>query len=120
MQLATLFVSIFISILFIISGIVKIVMSYHHPDRRIENFPETNVSTLRIISWIEIFGAILFFVPYYINVLPLISTFAGVTLIIMVIGAPLTHLKLGEHKEAALTTVLIIIIVIVIFSRHFL
>jgi hypothetical protein len=120
MDLLGLLASIIISILFIISGVVKIVMSYHHPDRRIKNFPDTNVGTLRIISWVEIVGAVLFFVPYYVNFLPLTSTISAVVLIIMVIGAPLTHLKLGEHKEAALTTVLIIIIVIVVFSRNFL
>lgn len=120
MELFGLIASIIISILFIVSGVVKIAISYHHPDRRIENFPDTNIGTLRIISWTEIIGAILFFVPYYLNFLPLISTISAVILIIMVIGAPLTHLKLGEHKEAALTTILIIFIVFVVFSRHFL
>ncbi|HKM93027.1 MAG TPA: DoxX family protein [Prolixibacteraceae bacterium] len=111
--------SIIVAIVFILAGVLKLIYSQgkHQADAGNSYFKSTEA--IRILSITEIVIAILFVVPYEINFLPFISHISAFLLMIIMIGAPISHIKLGEHLEASLTTLLLIIILVITFNRIF-
>ena len=119
MDLFILIAGVFISLIFILAGSMKLIKSYEPASERIKWTKEKSMLMIRLLALGEIIGALLFMIPYYLNVLPFLSIAAALFLVILMIGAPISHLKLGEHREAALTTFLLILMLIVTFVRVF-
>lgn len=119
MELFALLMSILISLVFLLAGTMKLVKSHETLRGNLRWTSEKSTLYLNFISWAEIIGALLFFIPYQFSVLPFLSVIAAFVLVVLMIGAPITHLRLGEHKEAALTTFLLIMILLVTFIRIF-
>ncbi|MDA3930686.1 MAG: DoxX family protein [Prolixibacteraceae bacterium] len=119
MDLFILIAAIVVSLVFLVAGTVKLIKSYESVNDQTKWLSENSISYIRLISVAEIIGAILFILPSYFNFLPFLSTIAAFGLVVLMIGAPITHVKLGEHKEAALTTLLLIVILIITFVRIF-
>lgn len=114
-----LIAGIFISLLFFLAGLMKLIKSYEPVSERKKWTNENSPKIIRLISLGEIIGALLFLLPYEFDVIPFVSTIAALFLIILMIGAPISHLKLGEHREAGLTTFLLILMLVVTFIRLF-
>ena len=119
MDLFILISGIIISLIFILAGTMKLVKSYEPAAERMKWTKEKSVRIIRLIALGEIIGALLFILPYYLNFLPFLSLIAALLLTVIMIGAPISHFKLGEHREAALTTFLLILMLIVTFVRVF-
>ena len=119
MKTFILIAGIFITLIFFLAGLIKLIKSYEPASERAKWTTEKSIGFIRGVSWAEIIGALLFLFPYYLNFFPFLSIIAAFGLTIIMIGAPISHLKLGEHKEAALTTLLLILILLVTFIRVF-
>lgn len=119
MDLFLLIGGIFIALIFILAGSMKLVKSFQPATERIKWTKEKSVFIIRLIALGEIIGALLFILPYYLNVLPSLSVIAALFLVVLMIGAPISHIRLGEHREAALTTFLLILMLIITFIRVF-
>jgi len=119
MDLFELIVGIIISLIFITTGLIKLIKSYESGHENLQWAPDISTRVVRFIAIGEIIGAFLFMLPYYLNFLPFISTISAFLLVALMVGAPISHLKLGEHKEAAITTSLLILILLVTFLRIF-
>lgn len=115
MELFTLILSVFIAMIFIMAGTFKLVKAYQTTGNELAHPPKT----YRYLAWAEIIGALLFVLPYQLNILPFLSIVAAFGLTVLMIGAPIFHIKMGEHREAALTTALLIMILVVTFIRLF-
>lgn len=119
MKFFILIAAILIGIIFFWAGLMKLIKSYEPPSEMAKWTSEKSIPFIRGIAWAEIIAAILFIFPYYLNFLSFLSIIAAFMLTIIMIGAPISHLKLGEHKEAAVTTFILILILIVTFIRVF-
>lgn len=119
MDLFELIAGIFISLIFIVTGLLKLIKSYESSNDNVSWSPDLSLRVVRIIALGEIIGAFLFMLPYYLNFLPFISTISAFLLVALMVGAPISHLRLGENKEAAITTSLLILILLVTFLRIF-
>jgi uncharacterized membrane protein YphA (DoxX/SURF4 family) len=115
MELFTLISAIIIALVFILAGFLKLAKT----QQIIASRQDYSIKTYRYIAWGEIIGALLFVLPYQFNFLPFLSTVAAFGLTVLMIGAPISHIKMGEHREAALTTTLLILILVVTFIRIF-
>lgn len=111
--------SIIVAIVFISAGVLKLIYSQSKLQADAGNSYFKSAEVVKIISIVEIVIAILFVVPYEVNFLPFISHIAALLLMVIMIGAPISHLKLGEHLEASLTTLLLIFILVISFNRIF-
>lgn len=111
-------ISIVIGAIFFFAGIMKLYKSYN--SKFVEaNWKNEKVLFIRFISWCEIIGALLFIIPYSINLLPFLSIITAFGLAFLIVGAPISHLKMGEQREAALTSSLLILILLITFFRIF-
>lgn len=119
MKTFILIAAILIGVVFFLAGLMKLLKTYSAPNEIAEWNSEKSIPFIRGIAWAEIIGAILFVVPYSIHFLSFLSIIAAFALTIIMIGAPISHLRLGEHKEAAFTTLLLILILLITFIRVF-
>jgi hypothetical protein len=119
MNILLLIGSIFISLIFLMAGIAKIYKSFGPEEEKTVWTPGKTVLYARYIAVAEILSALLFTIPYHLNFLPILSHIAALAMVVLVMGAPISHIKMGENSEAALTTILLIFIVIVTFVRIF-
>lgn len=111
--------AIFVALIFLFAGTLKLIKA-----RQIENNIGNTVSfsqkgIYRFIAIIEIIVSFLFVIPYELGIVPSVSHFAALAMAVLIIGAPVTHYKMGEHAEAALTTLLLIVILVISFNRIF-
>ena len=119
MKTFILIAAILIVLIFFMAGLMKLIKSYEPSEEVAKWASEKSIFIVRGIAWIEILGALLFIIPYYTNFLPFLSIGAAFLLTFIMIGAPISHIRLGEHKEAAITTLLLILILLVTFIRIF-
>jgi hypothetical protein len=117
MKILLLIGSILISLIFLLAGIAKIYKSFGPEEEKTVWTPGKTVKYARTIALVEIISALLFLLPYHLGFLPIISHIASISLVILSIGAPISHIKMGENSEAALTTLLLIFIVVITFIR---
>ncbi len=111
--------TIAISLIFSLAGIAKIYKSFGPEEEKTVWTPGKTVLFARLIATAEIFAAILFIVPFYFNFMPFLSHIGALMMVVLIMGAPISHIKMGENNEAAITTLLLILVVLVTFLRIF-
>lgn len=120
MNVFVLIVGAIISLIFVLAGTMKLVKSYEPASERMKWTNEKSVRIIRLIALGEIIGAVAFITPFFLKSLSYLSVISALFLTVLMVGAPISHLKMGEHREAALTTLLLILILVVTFIRIFL
>ena len=119
METLIFIIAIMIAMIFFLAGMMKLVKTFEPAEQRVKWTTERSIKSVRLIAIGEISFALLFILPYEFNIIPAISYFAALGLTVLMIGAPISHYKLGEHIEASLTTLLLIAILLVTFFRIF-
>jgi hypothetical protein len=116
METITTITSILIASLFFIAGFFKLLKSKNIQQ---VNTASTALVPTKFIAVSEMILSILFIVPFEMGFLPVISHVSALGLTVLMMGAPITHIKMGEHAEASLTTLLLIVMLVVTFTRIF-
>jgi uncharacterized membrane protein YphA (DoxX/SURF4 family) len=111
--------AILIALVFFMAGLAKLFKTYISTDKKQKWMADKPIILIRTVSWIEIIGALLLIFPYQLQILPSLSIISALVLAVLIIGAPVSHLKMGEHKEAALTTTLLLLLLLITFIRAF-
>lgn len=126
MKIVLLILQIIVAIVFLIAGLLKLTNLYKRliPENKLETnnekaqlFPSRY---MRIVSLIEIACSLTLIISVFVQGLKVLSLITNIILIVIIIGAPLTHIKLGEHKEAAITALLLFMMVFITFFRFLL
>ncbi|MBN1927337.1 MAG: DoxX family protein [Prolixibacteraceae bacterium] len=123
MKIVLIILQVIVATIFIIAGFLKLTNSYRRfiPENKLETNNETAQifpkRYMRMISLIEIACAIILYVSLFVETLKIVTIITTLLLIVIIIGAPLTHIKLGEHREAALTVLLLFMLVFITFFR---
>ena len=76
--------------------------------------------TVRLIGVLEVLGAIGVVLPALAGVLPWLTPLAAVGLVLLMIGAALTHLRRTEYGNIAVNAVLLVLAAFVVYGRFFL
>ena len=83
----------------------------------VEDFSKNQV---RLIGTVEILGAIGLLLPALVGVLPVLTPFAGVGLVLLMVGAAFTHLRRGESQMIVVTLVLLAMAAFIAYGRFLL
>lgn len=119
MKIVILIIEIVVATLFILAAIMKLVSSYKIRRENPEDGLFAPLKYLRIVSYIEIIASVLLVVPSLIDSYRYVTVISAITLIVIMIGAPISHLKMGEHKEASITAILLFLLVYITFFQFF-
>jgi uncharacterized membrane protein YphA (DoxX/SURF4 family) len=83
----------------------------------VEDFSQPAV---RLIGAVEVLGAIGIVLPALTGILPWLTPLAALGLVLLMIGAALTHLRRKEYGNIAMNAVLLVLAAFVAFGRFFL
>jgi uncharacterized membrane protein YphA (DoxX/SURF4 family) len=83
----------------------------------VEDFSQPAVRT---IGALEVLGAIGIVVPALTGILPWLTPLAALGLVLLMIGAALTHLRRREYGNIAMNAVLLALAAFVVYGRFFL
>ncbi len=82
----------------------------------VEDFSQPAV---RLIGAVEVLGAIGVVVPALTGILPWLTPLAALGLVLLMIGAALTHLRRTEYGNVAVNALLLILAAFVAYGRFF-
>lgn len=74
-------------------------------------------NTIKGIGVLELLGALGLILPFLTGILPVLTPVAAVGLIIVMLGAIVTHLRRGETPMAAINVVLLLLAAFVAYGR---
>jgi uncharacterized membrane protein YphA (DoxX/SURF4 family) len=83
----------------------------------VEDFSQPAV---RLIGAVEVLGAIGIVLPALTGILPWLTPLAALGLVLLMIGAALTHLRRKEYGNIAMNAVLLVLAAFVAYGRFFL
>ena len=83
----------------------------------VEDFSQ---SAVRLIGTVEVLGAIGVVLPALTGILPWLTPLAAVGLVLLMVGAALTHLRRKEYGNIAMNAVLLVLAAFVAYGRFFL
>ena len=75
--------------------------------------------TVRLIGTLEVLGAIGIVSPALTGILPWLTPLAALGLVLLMIGAALTHLRRTEYGYIAMNVVLLVLAAFVAYGRFF-
>ncbi|HPR32631.1 MAG TPA: DoxX family protein [Prolixibacteraceae bacterium] len=120
MKIVVILLQVLVAIIFFLAGLFKLLQgkkSLKEPEAGEESSQLFPYKSMRIISLVEISCSLILIVSIFFPSLRFATLICTLVLIIIIIGAPITHLKLGEHKEAALTALLLFMLVFITFYQ---
>ncbi len=75
--------------------------------------------TVRLIGTLEVLGAIGVVLPALTGILPWLTPLAALGLVLLMIGAALTHLRRTEYGHIAMNVVLLVLAAFVAYGQFF-
>ncbi len=110
-------ISSLLTFTFLMTGFIKLVKSKNDLKHMGMNYvDDLSQGQLRVIGVLEILGAIGLILPRLLNILPVLSFFAGIGLALVMIGAAITHARRGEYPMIMMNFVLFSLAVFVAYS----
>jgi hypothetical protein len=82
----------------------------------VEDFSQ---GAVRLIGTLEVLGAVGLVLPALTGALPWLTPLAAAGLVLLMIGAALTHLRRTEYGNIAVNAVLLILAAFVVYGRFF-
>jgi uncharacterized membrane protein YphA (DoxX/SURF4 family) len=117
MNTAIWVIQILLALAFAMAGLMKITQPVDRLAQRmgwVNDFPPAIV---RLIGTIELLGAIGLILPALTGVLPWLTPLAGVGLVLVMLGAAVTHARRNEYPRISMNIVLLVMAAFVVYGR---
>ena len=118
MNIALWIVQGFLSVVFIIAGILKTTTPKDKLLKQLPWIKDYSYGTVKFIGVFEFLGGIGLIVPWMIGIVPVLTPISAIGIcVIMALALGTEHLKKKEYKEVAFNTVLLLLAVLVAVGR---
>ena len=120
MSIALWIVQGLLAVAFLGAGATKL---SHPKEKLLKNMPwveDFSQPAVRLIGAAEVLGAIGVVLPALTGVLPWLTPLAALGLVLLMVGAALTHLRRKEYGNVAINAVLLVLAAFVAYGRFFL
>jgi uncharacterized membrane protein YphA (DoxX/SURF4 family) len=119
MGIALWVVQVLLAAAFLVSGATKLSQPREKLVKNMAWVEDFSQPTVRIIGALEVLGAIGVVVPALTGVLPWLTPLAALGLVLLMLGAALTHLRRTEYGYIAMNAVLLVLAAFVVYGRFF-
>jgi uncharacterized membrane protein YphA (DoxX/SURF4 family) len=119
MGIALWVVQVLVAATFLVAGATK---SSQPKEKLVNNMAwveDFSQGTVRLIGALEVLGAIGVVVPALTGIVPWLTPLAALGLVLLMIGAALTHLRRTEYGYIAMNAVLLVLAAFVAYGRFF-
>ena len=120
MNIALWIVQALLAIAFLMAGGMKLMQPKEKLAERMAWVEDFSQNTIRGIGLLEVLGAIGLILPWALTIVPELTGFAAIGLVLTMIGAAVTHLRRGETQMIVPNVVLGLLAAFVAYGRLFL
>lgn len=110
-------VQILLALFFLMAGGLKLVRPKEKLVTNMEWARDFTQEQIRVIGTLEVLGAVGVILPMLTGIFGWLTPVAAVGLTLTMVGAVLTHLRLGEHRNIIVPAVLLVLAAFVAFGR---
>jgi uncharacterized membrane protein len=108
-----------LAVAFLAAGATKLAQPKEKLAKNMAWVEDFSQSTVRLIGALEVLGAIGVVLPALTGILSWLTPLAALGLAATMVGAILTHLRLGEHSAVVPPVVLLVLAAFVVYGRFF-
>jgi uncharacterized membrane protein YphA (DoxX/SURF4 family) len=119
MAIALWVVQVLLALAFLGAGAAKLSQPKEKLLKNMAWVEDFSQQTVRLIGALEVLGAIGVVVPALTGILPWLTPLAALGLVLLMIGAALTHLRRTEYGNVAVNALLLILAAFVAYGRFF-
>jgi uncharacterized membrane protein YphA (DoxX/SURF4 family) len=119
MGIALWIVQVLVAVAFLGAGAMKLSQPKEKLVKNMAWVEDFSQQTVRLIGALEVLGAIGVVLPALTGVLPWLTPLAALGLVLLMLGAALTHLRRTEYGNIAMNAVLLILAAFVVYGRFF-
>ena len=119
MSIALWVVQVLLAAAFLVSGATKLSQPKEKLVKNMAWVEDFSQPTVRIIGALEVLGAIGIVVPALTGILPWLTPLAALGLVLLMVGAALTHLRRTEYGNIAMNAVPLVLAAFVAYGRFF-
>ena len=109
MNIALWIVQILLALAFLMAGSMKVSQPIEKLQQRMNWTKHVKPGTVRLVGVLEILGALGLILPVATHILPWLTPVAATGLVLTMIGAIMTHVRLKEAKVASTPAVLLLL-----------
>lgn len=109
MNIALWIVQILVALAFLMAGSMKVSQPVEKLQQRMNWTKHVKPGTVRLVGVLEILGALGLILPVATHILPWLTPVAAIGLVLTMIGAIITHVRLNEAKVASTPAVLLLL-----------
>ncbi|HEY8308151.1 MAG TPA: DoxX family protein [Lapillicoccus sp.] len=117
MNVALWIIQIVLAAAFLIAGTTKVLTPKEKLRERMAWVDDFSQTSVRLIGTAEILGALGLILPAATGIAPILTPIAAVGLVIIMIGAAITHVRRKEPAIVPVNIVLLVLAVIVAWGR---
>ena len=119
MGIALWAVQVLVAASFLVAGATKLSQPKEKLVKNMAWVEDFSQGTVRLIGALEALGAIGVVVPALTGIVPWLTPLAALGLVLLMIGAALTHLRRTEYGNIAMNAVLLVLAAFVAYGRFF-
>ena len=119
MGIALWAVQVLMAAAFLVAGATKLSQPKEKLVKNMAWVEDFSQGTVRLIGALEALGAIGVVLPALTGILPWLTPLAALGLVLLMIGAALTHLRRTEYGYIAMNAVLLVLAAFVAYGRFF-
>ncbi len=108
---------ILVALAFLAAGAMKVSQPKDKLEQRMNWVKDTPASTVKVIGTLEILGAAGLVLPALTGILPWLTPLAAVGLVLTMIGAIVTHIRLAEYSKLAAPIILLVLAAFIAYGR---
>ena len=106
-----------LALLFVMTGALKLVRSKEQLSARMGWVEDVSQPVIRMIGFVEILGGLGLFLPSLTRILPWLTPLAAIGLVLVMVGAALTHYRRKEFSAVGMNSILLILSFLVAMGR---
>ena len=119
MGIALWVVQVLLAAAFLVSGATKLSQPKEKLAKNMAWVEDFSQPAVRLIGALEVLGAIGVVLPALTGILPWLTPLAALGLVLLMVGAALTHLRRTEYGNVAVNAVLLVLAAFVAYGRFF-
>ena len=119
MSIALWVIQVLLAAAFLVSGATKLSQPKEKLVKSMTWVEDFSQRTVRIIGALEVMGAIGVVLPALTGIVPWLTPLAALGLVLLMLGAALTHLRRTEYGYIAMNVVLLVLAAFVAYGRYF-
>ncbi len=117
MNVAVWIVQILLGLAFGMAGLMKIIQPREKLQTNMKWVEDFAPNTIKGIGTLEFLGAVGLILPFLTGIVPVLTPLAAVGLILVMVGAIITHIRRGESPMAVINLVLLVLAAFVAYGR---